>query len=60
MCVCVCVSEHVRVCAQLSLQVREFRLTDQEKVLCPNLDTISVMRNVLHHNNDSVGKTGST
>lgn len=55
-----CVSEHVRVCVQLLLQGREFQLTDQEKVLCPNLDTISVMRNVLHHNNDSVGKTGST
>ena len=28
--------------------------------LCPNLDTISDFRNVLHHNNDNVGKTGNT
>lgn len=48
------------VCVLQSLQGREFQLTDQEKVLCPNLDTVSVMRNVLHHNNDSVGKAGST
>lgn len=30
------------------------------KLLCPNLETISVLRNVLHHNNDNVGKTGNT
>lgn len=47
------------MCAVM-LQGREFQLTDQEKVLCPNLDTISVMRNVLHHNNDNAGKAGST
>lgn len=54
-----CVRQVVPVCVQPS-QGREFQLTDQEEVLCPNLDTVSVMRNVLHHNNDSVGKTGRT
>lgn len=32
----------------------------KRRFLCPNLDTISVSRNVLHHNNDNVGKTGNT
>lgn len=32
----------------------------KRRLLCPNLDTISVSRNVLHHNNDNVGKTGNT
>lgn len=52
-------SKVVPVCVQW-LQGREIHLTDQEEVLCPNLDRVSVMRNVLHHNNDSVGKTGRT
>lgn len=30
------------------------------KHLCPNLETISVLRNVLHHNNGNVGRTGNT
>lgn len=30
------------------------------KRLCPNLETISVLRNVLHHNNGNVGRTGNT
>lgn len=53
-CVCPCVW-HV-----MSLCVKGTQPTDQEEVLCPNLDTISVSRNVLHHNNDNVGKTGNT
>lgn len=32
----------------------------KRRFLCPNLDTISDFRNVLHHNNDNVGKTGNT
>lgn len=49
--VCVCVTYYTA--GNLSQLIKR-------RFLCPNLDTISVSRNVLHHNNDNVGKTGNT
>lgn len=50
-CVCLCVT-----CYRLETLSQLIK----GRLLCPNLDTISVLRNVLHHNNDNVGKTGNT
>lgn len=51
LCFCVCVTYYMA--GNLSQLIKR-------RFLCPNLDTISVSRNVLHHNNDNVGKTGNT
>lgn len=53
LCVCLCVCVTYYRAENLSQLIKR-------RFLCPNLDTISVWRNVLHHNNDNVGKTGKT
>ena len=53
MCIQVCVCVTYYTAGNLSQLIKR-------RFLCPNLDTISVSRNVLHHNNDNVGKTGNT
>lgn len=55
-------------CVGLSASVSAYDISGAEtlsqlikgRLSCPNLETISVLRNVLHHNNDNVGKTGNT
>lgn len=55
----VCVSVCPRVCVAHCTAGNLSQLI-KRRFLCPNLDTISVSRNVLHHNNDNVGETGNT
>lgn len=61
----VCVQIYVCVCVCVTVCMTYYRVENlsqliKRRFLCPNLDTISVSRNVLHHNNDNVGKTGNT